>query len=371
MNRLILLLTISALATGCASMDGASSSFTNAQDTGNRQEKEQRLWSEAAEYDHTLKVSGQVYNDPRIERYLQGIMDRLYPEFRGKIKVHVFNSTQLGAFALPNGSIFFNIGLLARIDNEAQLATVLGHEAAHFIYKHSFKQRIRAKNASAFASAGVPFGTLIAISSITGYSRHFETEADNKGYERVIKAGYDPNETYKVFQYLADEIKALDAKEPYFFSTHPRLVERIENFKQLAKNSRRGGKKGFQRYNALMQSLRLRVLEKDLGQDRYKSIILALTDKRANGRYPAASQYYLGEAYRRRGEKGDDKKAMKAFQVAAARAPSFAPTYKVLGMYYMKKHNKSKARQYFNRYLSLAPRDARDREYVKSYMNSL
>jgi predicted Zn-dependent protease len=47
--------------------------------------------------------------------YLQGVMDRLYPEFKGKIHVHLYDSTQLNAFALPNGSIYFNIGLLARI----------------------------------------------------------------------------------------------------------------------------------------------------------------------------------------------------------------------------------------------------------------
>lgn len=370
MIRLSILL-LALLVSGCASTSGVSSSFTSSADTKNIQEKEQRVWSEANDYDRQLRVSGQVYQNPRIERYMQGVMDRLYPEFKGRIKVHMIKSTQLNAFALPNGSVYFNIGLLARLDNEAQMATVLGHEAAHFIYKHQFKERQHIKNMAAFASSGLPFSSLVAAGSVTGYSRDSEREADHKGYERVVKAGYDPHETYKPFKYLADDIKALGIKEPYFFSSHPKLVERIDSFKSLAKNSHKGGKKGFSSFNSLMRPLRLEVLRRDIGRDNYKSVISLLTEKRASRIFPPASQFYLGQAYQRRGEEGDDKKAMKAFQAAAAKAPSFAPTYKVLGVHYMKKRNKSKARYYFDRYLALAPSNARDREYVKSYMRSL
>lgn len=376
MNRIpyvkhVLLIVLTAFVTGCASMSGVSTSFSSGKDTGNLHEKEQRLWSQAREYDRTIRRSGQLYNNRRVRQYLQGVMNRLYPEFRGKITVRVFDSTQLGAFALPNGSIYFNVGLLARMDNEAQLATVLGHEAVHFINKHSFKGRVRQKNASAFASSGIPFGNLIAISSITGYSRSFEREADAKGYQRLVRSGYDARESHKVFQHLANEIKALDAKEPYFFSTHPKLVERIESFKKLSAKARRGGIKGTARYNRLMRPLRLHVLKKEIGQGRYQSVILVMKEKRARSLYPAAAQYYLGEAYRLRGDKGDNRRAIKAFHRAERRAPSFSPTFKALGMHYMKKRNKGKARQYFKRYLSIAPKNARDRGYVKNYLSSL
>ncbi len=370
MNRL-LLVAITIFVAGCATTEGVSSSFSNARDTGTLHEKEQRLWSQAREADHTIRRSGQLYRDARVRRYLQRVMDRLYPEFKGKIKVRVFDSTQLNAFAMPNGSIYFNIGLLARIDNEAQLAIVLAHEAAHFIHKHGFKSRVRAKNASAFASSGLPFGNLIAASSITGYSRDHEREADAKGYERFVRAGYDARESYKAFQHLADEVKALDVKEPYFFSSHPKLTERIKSFKELSAASKRGGRKGSKRYNSSMKTVRLHVLKKDLSLDRYKSIILVMTDKRARKLYPAAAQYYLGEAYRRRGDKGDGRLALKAFHRAEKRAPAFSPTFKVLGVHYMKKRNKSKARHYFQRYLATAPKNARDRSYVQSYIKSL
>lgn len=370
MNRIIGLVLVSLLLGGCATT-GNVSAFNNASDTSKLQDKENRLWYEADEYDTTIARSGQIYNDRRATAYLQSVMDRLYPEFKGKIHVHIYDSTQLNAFALPNGSIYVNIGMLARIENEAQLATVLGHEGYHFVGRHSFKERVSAKNASAFAVSGIPFSELAAASSISGFSRDLEREADMKGYERVVKSGYDPHETYKVFQRLADEVKALGIKEPYFFSSHPRLVERIKTYKELSAKYKHGGRLGKRKYSKIMSSIRLDALKKDMGQDRYKSVIVVMEDHELRSYFPAAGYYYLGEAYQQRDDKGDAKRALKAYTKAARLAPSYAPTYKRLGMHYMKTGYKRRALQYFKKYLRLAPSDAQDKSYVRQYIKSL
>jgi beta-barrel assembly-enhancing protease len=370
MNRLLALFFLSLLASGCATT-GDVTAFKDASDTSKLQESEDRLWYEARSHDATIERSGQIYGDRRATAYLQAVMDRLYPEFKGKIHVHLYDSTQLNAFALPNGSIYFNIGLLARIGNEAQLAAVLGHEAAHFIEKHSFRQRVSAKNASAFAVSGIPFASLAAVSSISGFSRDLEREADMKGYARLVKAGYDPHEAHKVFEQLAREVKALGIEQPYFFSSHPKLVERIDAFKELAAKQKSGGRVGAEDYNQVVQPIRVEVLRKDLGQDRYKSVILVMEDTNLRRYYPAVGYYYLGEAYIRRDEKNDSQKALQAFQTAEKLAPSFAPTHKSLGMHYMKAGNRGRAREYFNKYLSLASKDADDRAYVQQYISSL
>jgi predicted Zn-dependent protease len=370
MNRIIGLVLTSFLVSGCATTEGVSS-FTNASDTTSLRENERRVWHEAGGFDATIERSGQIYDDRRATAYVQGVMDRLYPEFKGKIQVHLYDSTQLNAFALPNGSIYFNIGLLARIENEAQLAAVLAHEAAHFIGRHSFQQRVSAKNASAFAVSGIPFSSLAAISSISGFSRDLEREADQKGYERLVRAGYNPNEAHKVFQQLANEVKVLGIEEPYFFSSHPQLIERIETFKELAAKHKGGGRLGTEEYNRVIQPIRLEALRKDVGQDRFKSVILVMEDNNLRRYYPAAGYYYLGEAYLRRDQKNDTQKALQAFQTAEKRSPNFAPTYNKLGMYYMKAGDKSQALQYFNKYLRLAPSNARDRSYVQQYIGSL
>src|SRR4051812_21393829 len=173
MNKVLAIVLLSLLAGGCATT-GEVSAFKDASDTSNIEESEGRLWHEARSYDATIERSGQIYEDPRATAYLQGVMDRLYPEFKGKIHVHLYDSTQLNAFALPNGSVYFNIGLLARIGNEAQLAAGPGHEGAHFIEKHSLRQRGSAKNASAFAGLGGPLPGLAAGAFLNGVSRRLE-----------------------------------------------------------------------------------------------------------------------------------------------------------------------------------------------------
>lgn len=358
------------LLSGCATM-GDVTSFKSGADTGNLQEKERRLWHEAAGFDDTIERSDQLYNDKQATAYLQGVMDRMYPEFKGKINVYIYDSTELNAFALPNGSIYFNIGLLARMENEAQLAAVMAHEATHFIEKHSFQQRVSTKNSAAFAVSGIPFSSLAAASSISGFSQDLEREADTMGYARLVKSGYDPREAHKIFQYLADEVQALNIEEPYFFSSHPQLVERIDSFKRMSANHKGRGRIGSKSYNRIMTPIRLETLRKDIGQDRYQSVILVMEDNKKRRYYPAAGYYYLGEAYLRRDENGDMNRALKAYEKAAKHSPNFAPTYKRLGMYYLKKGNKHKARYNFKLYLSLAPRDARDRAYVQEYMKTL
>lgn len=370
MNRIFGLVLILLLASGCATTGGISS-FTNAGDTSSLHENERRLWHEADGFDTTIARSGQIYNDPRATAYLQGVMDRLYPEFKGKIRVHIYDSSQLGAMALPNGSIYFNMGLLARMENEAQLAAVLGHEAAHFIERHSFRQRVSAKNLSAFAVSGIPFADLAAISSISGFSRDLEREADQKGYEKLVKTGYNPHEAHKVFQYLANDAKAGGSRAPYFFSSHPKLVERVATFKELAAKHTGGGRLGTEEYSRIAQPIRLAALRQDIGQDRFKNVILVMEDENLRRYYPAAGHYYLGEAYLRRGKTDDTQKALKAFQTAEKLSPNFAPTYKSLGMHYMKAGNKGQALRYFNKYLGLAPSDAQDRSYVQQYVSSL
>ncbi len=366
----ILGLALLVLLAGCATTEGVSS-FRAAQDTGNLVESERRLWSEASDTDVTLERSGQVYDQARVTAYVQGVMDRLYPEFKGRINVRLFDSTDLNAFAMFNGSVYVNIGLLARMENEAQLAALLGHEATHFIEKHSFHKRVSSKNAAAFSSTGIPFSSMTAVSSISGFSRDLEREADARGYERMVKAGYDPREAHKLFQYLADEVKALGIKAPYFFSSHPELTERIEEYKRLSAQHKGGGRIEADAYNAMMAPIKLDALRKDIGQDRYQSVILVMEDKHKSATYPSAGYYYLGEAYARREEAKDDQKAADAYRKAERLAPKFAPTYMRLGVIHMKSGNKKMARRYFEQYLSLAPKDAADRAYAQQYLGSL
>jgi beta-barrel assembly-enhancing protease len=340
--------------------------------------EEQRVWSASNDFEKAIRKGGQIYDSPELQIYLQGIMNKLYPELGGNIIVHVINSPVLNAFALPNGHVYLNTGLLARFDNEAQLATVLAHEGAHFVYRHGYYNQQSLKSASAFATItavlGVPIiglmGNVIAVSSIFGYSRELETEADNVGFHRLASAGYDVTEAAKVFDHLAAEVKLSEMQESVFYSTHPKLKDRVENFSKLAETYLPSGERQEAGYAAKVDRLRIESLESELSFGRYKHVVALLSDERVHHRYPMTLHYYLGEAYRRRGEKDDAEKAIKELNKAIELVPTYAPTYRSKGMLLMNQNKNDDAIKEFRHYLELAP-DAKDKSYISDYIESL
>jgi len=332
---------------------------------------EKSLWQEADEFDRALVRAGKVNTDPALTAYLQGIMDRLYPEFGGRLRVRLLSAQHINAFALPNGSIYVNAGLVARFENEAQLATVLAHEGAHFTHRHSLQQAERVRSAAAFALVvamlGVPLvGDIVALSSMFGYSRGHELEADVIGYQRMVAAGYSAHESIRTFEHLQAEIKAADIKEPFFFASHPKLQERIDSYSKLVKDADNGEVER-ERFFEATAGLRLASLEADLAAYRYRQIILILSNPESRSEYPPEASYYLGEAYRLRGEKGDDEAAEREFTSVIQSVPKFASAHRALGMLYFKGGDMALAAPLLRHYLELAP-DAADRAYVEYYL---
>ncbi len=349
--------------------------FSGAADAAQISPEESRLWVQSRDADVQLRKSGALYPDAQLRAYVQSVMDRLYPEFRGTLNVRLVKTPVLNAFALPNGSIYVHLGMLARMENEAQLATVLAHEGAHFVHKHGLKQRRTVKGASAFAMgmaiAGVPIvGDVLAMSSIYGFSRELEREADEVAFRRLKDAGYATTEAAGTFELLLEEVKALDLDEPYFFSSHPKLQRRIENFRELAGSAPSGGRIAAAGYAQRVQHARIDSLKADLAMDRYQSVILLLEREGRRAHYPAHVDYYLGEAYRRRGEDGDAARAARAYQSAIAAGPDFAPSYRALGVYQMKQRQHAQARSNFVQFLELAP-DSPRAGYVRKYLETL
>jgi len=338
--------------------------------TGN----ERRVWSQGDEMAQELARGGVIYESEATTAYVQGVLDRLFPEFKGHMQVAVLKSAQLNAFALPNGRIYINQGLLARFRNEAQLATLLAHEGTHFTHRHTYQSHTSVKDSAAFGTlAGmvVPIlPQLIAVTSMYGFSREMETEADVQGFVRLRKAGYDVHESPRVFEHLIAEIKAEDIKEPFFFATHPKLVDRVENMKKLSAALPPGGDgNSAADYTNRMLQVRLDNLDMMLSMGRAKSALIMLSDPERRADLPPQADYYLGEAYRLRAQEGDIKLAEEAYLKAIEAAPEFAPSYRALGVLRLKANHYVDAQTYLDRYLQLAP-SAPDRKYVESYLKT-
>ena len=340
-------------------------------------ERQSRLWYAADNLDQEIKKRHLVYDDVELTAYVQQVLDQLYPELAGTLQVELFNSPHLNAICLPNGHIYINIGLLARLDNEAQLATILAHEATHFIRQHSAQQRNSTDGAILVGTGveiltGIPFsGTLLAGSVMSSYSQAHESEADTDGFARLVEAGYDPREAPKTFQKLLQEVEVLDIDQPFMFASHPKLEHRIASFNRLVAGvDDPAGVLNADDFLQRTEDLREATLVRYLDMNNHKVLLLILEDPVLRRRYTEHPDFYLGEAYRLRNSEGDDVLAVQAFTQSIEADPSYAQAYRALGLLMMKQGQKKAAIRNLSVYLSLSP-DARDREYVETYLRQL
>ncbi|XLS28352.1 M48 family metalloprotease [Flavobacteriaceae bacterium M23B6Z8] len=145
----------------------------------------------------------------------------------------------INAFALPGGQIFITYALFSKLENEDQLAGVLGHEIGHVIGRHSAERIAESefwRTVSMGASVGADAGNLvggIAQSTLLKNGRGDELESDELGVLFMINAGYDPKEMIGVMKIL----KAAGGpnRVPEFQSTHPDPENRIEKIKEAIK----------------------------------------------------------------------------------------------------------------------------------------
>jgi predicted Zn-dependent protease len=168
--------------------------------------------------------------------------------------VTVLNSPVPNAMATPGGYLYITRGLLAMINNEAELASVLGHEAGHVAARHSDKRNSRATIGGLATVAAALLGgsqvaqlaNLGASAWVSGYSRSQENEADTLGMRYSIAAGYDPQAAATMLAAL-DRVAAVEGKEQLerrgtsIFSTHPVTAERVQRVSRAAAQTGRSG----------------------------------------------------------------------------------------------------------------------------------
>jgi metalloendopeptidase OMA1, mitochondrial len=156
--------------------------------------------------------------------------------------VSLLRSNQVNAFCLPGGKIVVYTGILPVAENDAQLATVMGHEMAHATSRHGSQRLLRDKltqtvlSGAQFSLAGMDWNQQQAVMGALGaatqygatlpFSRENEEEADYIGLLYMARAGYDPREAIKFWQRMSKSAGA-GQKPPEFASTHPSDETRI------------------------------------------------------------------------------------------------------------------------------------------------
>ncbi len=151
----------------------------------------------------------------------------------------------INAFALPGGPIFITTALYDRLENEAQLAGVLGHEIGHVIHRHSAERMAQARLGQSLAiAAGIGVSgegnsgqmaaaaaQMVAQMKILQYGREDELESDAQGLDMLAKAGLDPAAMVGVMNVL-ESATGSGPRGPNFMSTHPHPEARREQIRR-------------------------------------------------------------------------------------------------------------------------------------------
>jgi len=195
-----------------------------------------------ASYDKDVSNDYGIYDDNNLNNYINYVGQKLVKQVHRKnLNYHfkVLDAAEVNAFAVPGGYIYITRGLLAYLNNEAQLAAVLGHELGHVNARHSAKQMTN----SMLGQFGLLAGT-IAVPELQNYqevissgvqllflkfSRSDEVQADHLGVVYSSKAGYDSFEMAKFFETLERLEPKSSGKLPEWASTHPNPDNRIDN----------------------------------------------------------------------------------------------------------------------------------------------
>lgn len=231
--------------------------------------------SQAAQFVRQLEAKDALVEDAGLNTYVRGIVQRIAAT-RGPgavpIRAFIIKDADVNAFTSGGGYLFVNAGLIAAMENEAQLATVLAHEMGHIDLGHIQAQKATRTGVGLGAMAamlggamlgvdpqltelGVQLGSQVAVSSFT---REQEQEADQVAGRYLAAAGYNVLEGAKSFDVLR---RVAGGPGGGFLATHPATTERQQNMVQIAHRlGATGGRVGEATYDRETRALRQEVL---------------------------------------------------------------------------------------------------------------
>ncbi|MCM0612330.1 M48 family metalloprotease [Marinobacter sediminum] len=304
----------------------------------------QELAMGAEQYKSTQQTQGgQFYMDPELTLYVRDVGQKLAqvsdrPDL--PYEFVVLNSSVPNAWALPGGKIAVNRGLLTKFDDEAQLASVLGHEIVHAAARHSVQRMQQAQMISlgvgvlgmaitdnewaGLVMGGAALGAQVALAQ---YSQGDELESDHYGILYMKKAGYDPAAAVELQELFLELSEGRDNNFVQgLFATHPPSAKRVRENRALVNKVGAGGYRGEDVYKRKLATLRKLQPAYDAHD---KALELASEDKL--------------------------KAAMEKINEAIRLAPGEAMFYALRGRIYKEQDNPEKAAADFDKAVSLYP----------------
>jgi predicted Zn-dependent protease len=347
---------------------------------------EAELWYAMERIERELQVSPLLVRDPALNDYVRSVACKVTGDYCRDLRIYLVDVPWFNASMAPNGVMIVWTGSLLRIQDEAQLALVLGHEFGHYRERHTLQQWRKLKRSSAFlgafgvlaSGAGVGVAGMVAnlagLASMMKFTRDREREADRIGFAQLVAQGYEPRAGVALWDGMLREEEARDYGKPIpVFSTHPQTRERRDDLQAAADAvADPPHELGTERYRAATRPFLRHWLEEELTRRMFASSIQVMTDLRSAA--PAADAglytFYLGEAHRRRGKEADRAEAAKLYAQAVSQAGAPPEAWREHGLALRAAGNRPAAAAALRHYLELAPQ-ADDLAFVTGYLAEL
>jgi len=277
---------------------------------------EESLMKTVSEYEELFQRRGYRYDSPEIQEMVTRIGARLAPPPTDPYityRFHVLRDPDVNAFALPDGQVYLNTGLLAAVRNEAQLAAVLAHEVHHTAGHHGILEyrSIRRKSVGGMILGPFTLGLsdIFLALSVYGHSRLFEEEADQKGLPKMLEAGYDPREMAAVFEIMQQDPEEERPKRSTAWSTHPQLQVRAGYCRERAAGMLKGVDAAALRidaagYRRLVRRLSLETVQDLIASDYPRTAVALATVLLAEDAADPNRHVAMGDATRALGARG-------------------------------------------------------------------
>jgi predicted Zn-dependent protease len=337
------------------------------------------LWGLMDREEARLKRSPLTIKDKDLQAYLNDLVCRLTDGHCPDIRVHALRQPYFNAMMAPNGMMMVWSGLMLRVENEAQLAAVVGHELGHYLERHQVEQLRAAKDRAVLGQIiglvggiGNVIGQVGLLAGAFAFSREHETRADRMGMRLMQHAGYDGREAAAVWGNLLAEMKVTGGEEAGkrsdLFATHPTTDGRRDELLKLAGD--KAGETAADRYRKAIGPMRFGWLQDEIKRGQYEESLVLFDRLLKRDAADPEVLYARGEVYRLRDDNGDSARAVADLQRATAADKYPAEAWRSLGHVHKQRNENGAALQAFQKYLAMAPQ-AGDSGLVRSYLTDL
>ena len=341
--------------------------------TGDATDHKKQIWHLAELTQKRLEQSVEMLHDDAMERCLQTVAMRLWKQVDTSLSppvVKVMIETRAEAVTYPNGYILMTTGMLEQIQNEDQLAIILGHELIHYARQHTIQlydhlwfsaqaERLRPADSSA----------TVIESDVAHKVQAAEYQADKEGFAIFKAAGYCEAQIPLLFATMIDHMRTqATTKDLETMIARKKRIQAIIGQTATVENgpTKADGSRQFQ-LNCIAPALMANA-QTAIQRGEWHLASRCITAYIAMRPDDARAYYLQGELMRQQDGSDHTDQIMAYYEKALTIDPQFPPVHRALGELHFKAGQYRQAKPYFETFLSLAPADE-SKTFIEGYLN--